>query len=158
MAEIMRAVVQRVAKAGVSVNGAASRAIGPGLVVFMGVREGDTPELCAKLAEKCANLRIFEDEEGKMNRSAVELGYEALVISNFTLYADTKKGKRPSFTAAAKPPVSTGCYQEFVAQMQKQGLAGVQTGEYGAEMQVEVHNDGPVTIVLDTDEWKRGHF
>lgn len=154
----MRAVVQRVKKAGVSVNGGPPRSIGPGLVVLVGVREGDTPDLCKKLAEKCANLRIFDDEEGKMNLSAVELGYSALVISNFTLYADTKKGKRPSFIAAAKPPVSTTCYEEFVHHMGQQGLKQLQTGEYGAEMQVEIHNDGPITIILDTDEWKRGHL
>lgn len=151
----MRAVVQRVSSAFVRVNGGEERAIGPGLVVFLGVKNTDEISLCAKLAEKCAHLRIFEDEEGKMNLSAAELGYSALVISNFTLYADTKKGKRPSFIAAAKPPVSTRCYNEFVRLISAQGLKEVKTGEFGAEMQVQANNDGPVTIVLDTEEWAR---
>ena len=151
----MRAVVQRVKQASVIINGEEKRSIGPGIVVFLGVRDTDTPALCQKLAEKCAHLRIFEDENEKMNLSAAELGHSALVISNFTLYGDTKKGKRPSFTTAAKPPVSTDCYEEFVRLMKTQGLAQVQTGEYGADMQVDVCNDGPVTLVLDTEEWQK---
>ena len=150
----MRAVVQRVLSAGVEIEGKEKRAIGPGLLVLLGVKEGDTPALCGKLAQKCAGLRIFEDEEGKMNRSAEELGYSALVVSNFTLYGDTKKGKRPSFILAAKPPLSVNCYEEFVSCLQRQALARVETGEFGAEMRVELVNDGPVTLVLDTDGWK----
>ena len=150
----MRAVVQRVSRASVAVNSGAPRGIGPGIVVLLGVRDTDSVALCSKLAEKCANLRIFEDEEGKMNLSAAQLGYEALVVSNFTLYGDTRKGKRPSFITAAKPPLSVDCYEAFVRQMQQQGLAGVQMGEFGADMQVELVNDGPVTVILDTDEWK----
>mgnify|MGYP003623392101 CR=1 FL=1 len=151
----MRAVVQRVKKAAVTIDGGQTRGIGPGLVVFLGVREGDNLALCQKLAEKCAHLRVFEDADEKMNLSAVELSYEMLVIPNFTLYADTKKGKRPSFIAAAKPPLSVDCYNEFVRLVGGQGLAKVVTGEYGADMQVEVHNDGPITIILDTEEWSR---
>lgn len=151
----MRAVVQRVSKASVTINGGEVRTIGQGLVVFLGVRDTDTLDMCPKLAEKCAHLRIFEDDEGKMNLSAVELGYEVLVIPNFTLYADTKKGKRPSFIAAAKPPLSVEGYEEFVRLMKTHGLAGVATGEYGAHMQVDVRNDGPITIVIDTEEWAR---
>ena len=114
------------------------------------VKDTDTPALCAKLAQKCAGLRIFDDENGALNLSAEDLGYEALVVSNFTLYADTKKGKRPGFTRAAKPPVSINCYNEFVAQMKSTRLAGVQTGEFGAEMHISLVN---ITIVIDTDEW-----
>lgn len=149
----MRAVVQRVKRASVAIEGRETRAIGPGLLILLGVKEGDSPALCPKLAEKCAGLRIFEDEAGKMNRSAVENGYEALVVSNFTLYGDTKKGKRPSFTAAAGPPVSVNCYEEFLRCLRGQPLAGVECGEFGAEMQVELVNDGPVTLILDTEEW-----
>ena len=108
-----------------------------------------------KLAQKCAGLRIFEDAGGKLNVSAEELGCEALVVSNFTLYGDTKKGKRPSFIAAAKPPLSVEAYEAFVAELRKTGLARVETGEFGADMKVTLTNDGPVTIVIDTDEWKR---
>ncbi|MDL2252849.1 D-tyrosyl-tRNA(Tyr) deacylase [Ruminococcaceae bacterium OttesenSCG-928-I18] len=151
----MRAVVQRVKKAAVLLEAQPARKIGPGLLIFLGVREGDEVAKCKKMAEKCAHLRIFEDAEGKMNRSAVELGYEALVISNFTLYADTKKGKRPSFAAAAKPPLSVDCYEAFVGCMRQQGLAGIETGEFGAHMEVELVNDGPVTLILDTDEWEK---
>lgn len=149
----MRALVQRVSSAGVVINGGEERKIGPGLLVLLGVKEGDTPALCQKLADKCAGLRIFSDDEGKMNRSAAELGYEALVISQFTLYADTKKGKRPSFTAAARPELGEECYGEFVRQMAGQGLKSVKTGEFGAHMDVSLVNDGPVTILLDTEEW-----
>lgn len=149
----MRALVQRVSGAAVQIEGGPVRRIGPGLLILLGVREGDDVSLCEKLATKCAGLRIFEDEEGKMNRSATELGYSALVVSQFTLYGDTKKGKRPSFTLAAKPPLSVDCYEEFVRQLMRQGLAEVQTGEFGAHMQVELVNDGPVTLLLDTEEW-----
>ncbi len=152
----MRALVQRASTAGVRVDGGPELAIGPGLVVLLGVKEGDSIALCEKLAHKCANLRIFADDEGKMNRSAVELSYEALVVSQFTLFADTKKGKRPSFTAAAPPELGRACYEEFVRQMRGQGLKDVQTGEFGADMQVRLVNDGPVTILLDTDEWAAG--
>lgn len=151
----MRAVVQRVTHAAVTVNGESKREIGPGLVILLGVREGDDIAICKKLAEKCAGLRIFDDEDGKLNLSAVELGYSAIVVSQFTLYADTKKGKRPSFIEAAKPPLSIDCYDEFVRSMKAQGLKDVQTGEFGADMQIELLNDGPVTIILDTDEWKK---
>ena len=151
----MRAVIQRVASASVVVNGGAPRTIGRGIVILLGVRDTDTLAIVPKLAEKCAGLRIFEDEEGKLNRSARELGLQALVVSNFTLYGDTRKGKRPSFIAAAKPPLSVDCYNAFVEQMRQAGLAGVQTGEFGADMQVSLVNDGPITIVIDTDEWTK---
>lgn len=151
----MRAVVQRVSGASVVVNGGAPRAIGRGLVILLGVRETDTLEICPKLAQKCAGLRIFDDAEGRLNVSAEEFGGEALVVSNFTLYGDTRKGKRPSFIAAAKPPLAVDAYEAFVAELRKTGLACVETGEFGAEMQLTLTNDGPITIVIDTDEWKK---
>ena len=151
----MRAVIQRVTEASVTVNGGPERRIGPGLVILLGVRETDDPTIVPKLAEKCAHLRIFEDEAGKLNRSAVELGYEALVVSNFTLYGDTTKGKRPSFSHAAKADLAVPCYEQFLHEIGKQGLRAVQHGEFGADMKVRLLNDGPVTIVIDTDEWKK---
>ena len=149
----MRAVIQCVRKADVSVNGGEPRAIGPGIVILLGVKDTDTLDIVPKLAEKCANLRVFPDEEGKLNKSAVDLGYSALVVSNFTLYGDTKKGKRPSYTTAAKPPLSIDAYDLFLAEMGKQGLKEVKHGEFGADMLVNIANDGPVTIVIDTDQW-----
>lgn len=149
----MRAVIQCVRKADVSVDGGEPRAIGPGIVVLLGVKDTDTLDIVPKLAEKCANLRVFPDEEGKLNKSAVDLGYSALVVSNFTLYGDTKKGKRPSYTTAAKPPLSIDAYDLFLAEMEKQGLKEVKHGEFGADMLVNIANDGPVTIVIDTDQW-----
>ena len=151
----MRAVIQRVLQAAVTVNGGAPRAIGPGLVILLGVRDTDDAAIIPKLAEKCAHLRIFEDENGKLNRSAVELGYAALVVSNFTLYGDTSRGKRPSFIRAAGAELATPCYEAFLAAMNTQGLQTVQHGEFGADMQIELINDGPVTIVMDTDDWKK---
>lgn len=149
----MRAVIQCVRRADVSVNGGEPRAIGPGIVVLLGVKDTDTLDIVPKLAEKCANLRVFPDEEGKLNKSAVDLGYSALVVSNFTLYGDTKKGKRPSYITAAKPPLSIDAYELFLAEMGKQGLKEVKHGEFGADMLVNIANDGPVTIVIDTDQW-----
>ena len=151
----MRAIIQRVTRASVTVNGGAPRAIGPGLVILLGVRETDEIDIVPKLADKCANLRIFEDEDGKLNRSAVELGYSALVVSNFTLYGDTARGKRPSFSHAAKGELAVPCYEKFLDEMNRQGLQEVKHGEFGADMQIDLVNDGPVTIVIDTDEWKK---
>lgn len=151
----MRAVLQRVSRASVIVNGGEPREIGPGLVILLGVRDTDTLEVVPKLAEKCAHLRVFPDEAGKLNRSAVELGYEALVVSNFTLYGDSSRGKRPSFIHAAKQPLSVDGYELFLKELARQGLADIQHGEFGADMQVELVNDGPITLVLDTDEWQK---
>ena len=151
----MRAVIQRVTRASVTVNGGEPRAIGLGLVILLGVRDTDDSAIVPKLAEKCAHLRIFEDEDGKLNRSAVELGYSALVVSNFTLYGDTSRGKRPSFIHAAKGETAKSAYDAFLQElMNAQGLKDVQHGEFGADMQVSLVNDGPVTIIIDTDEWK----
>ena len=151
----MRAVLQRVSSASVVVNGGNPRTIGPGLMILLGVKDGDDPAIIPKLAAKCAGLRIFADDEGKLNRSAVELGYSVLVVSNFTLYGDTHKGFRPSFIAAAKKPLSVDAYELFLREMNAQGLAKVEHGEFGADMQVALVNDGPVTVVVDTDEWQR---
>ena len=150
----MRAIIQRVSSASVVVNGRTPRSIGPGLMILLGVRDGDDPAIIPKLANKCAGLRIFNDDEGKLNRSAVELGYSALVVSNFTLYGDTSRGKRPSFIRAAKGEPARAAYEAFLKELSAQGLAEVQHGEFGADMQVSLVNDGPVTIVMDTDEWK----
>ena len=150
----MRAIIQRVSSASVVVNGGTPRSIGPGLMILLGVRDGDDPAIIPKLANKCAGLRIFNDDEGKLNRSAVELGYSALVVSNFTLYGDTSRGKRPSFIRAAKGEPARAAYEAFLKELSAQGLAEVQHGEFGADMQVSLVNDGPVTIVMDTYEWK----
>lgn len=150
----MRAIIQRVSSASVVVNGGTPRSIGPGLMILLGVRDGDDPAIIPKLANKCAGLRIFNDDEGKLNRSAVELGYSALVVSNFTLYGDTSRGKRPNFIRAAKGEPARAAYEAFLKELSAQGLAEVQHGEFGADMQVSLVNDGPVTIVMDTDEWK----
>ena len=150
----MRAIIQRVSSASVVVNGGTPRSIGPGLMILLGVRDGDDPAIIPKLANKCAGLRIFNDDEGKLNRSAVELGHSAQVVSNFTLYGDTSRGKRPSFIRAAKGEPARAAYEAFLKELSAQGLAEVQHGEFGADMQVSLVNDGPVTIVMDTDEWK----
>ena len=151
----MRAIIQRVTGASVIVNGGEPRVIGPGLVILLGVRETDTLDIVPKLAEKCANLRIFSDENGKLNLSAVSLGYSALVVSNFTLYGETTKGKRPSFVHAASGALAVDAYEAFLAEMGRQGLKDVQHGEFGADMQLTLTNDGPVTIFIDTDDWKK---
>ena len=150
----MRAIIQRVTGASVTVNGGEPRVIGPGLVILLGVRETDTLDIVPKLAEKCANLRIFTDENGKLNLSAVSLGYSALVVSNFTLYGETTKGKRPSFVHAASGALAVDAYEAFLAEIGRQGLKEVQHGEFGADMQLTLTNDGPVTIFIDTDDWK----
>ena len=151
----MRAIIQRVTGASVIVNGGEPRVIGPGLVILLGVRETDTLDVVPKLAEKCANLRIFSDENGKLNLSAVSLGYSALVVSNFTLYGETTKGKRPSFVHAASGALAVDAYEAFLAEMGRQGLKEVQHGEFGADRQLTLTNDGPVTIFIDTDDWKK---
>ena len=144
----MKIVLQRVRKGRVSVGGRQIAAIGKGLILLVGVGYGDSEENARQLAEKIAALRIFEDEQGKMNLSVRDVGGEAIVVSQFTLYADTRKGRRPSFTDAAVPDVARPLIERFAALLAEQGVP-VQTGEFGADMQVEIHNDGPVTILLD---------
>ncbi|MEG0910331.1 MAG: D-aminoacyl-tRNA deacylase [Ruthenibacterium sp.] len=151
----MKAVIQRVLNASVTINHTETRSIGRGLMILLGVQDTDTIDTCKKLAEKCAALRIFDDADGNLNISAEENGYEAMVVSNFTLYGDTKKGRRPSFLAAAKPPLSVDCYESFIAHLKQTKLANVVSGEFGADMQIALVNDGPITIVIETDDWKK---
>jgi D-tyrosyl-tRNA(Tyr) deacylase len=144
----LRALVQRVARASVSVAGQQVASIGPGLLILLGVRQGDTDAEAAWLAEKVANLRIFEDEAGKMNRSALEAGVQALVVSQFTLYGDARKGRRPSFTEAATPDQAEPLVAGFTRHLENAGLP-VKTGVFRAHMLVEILNDGPVTLLLE---------
>lgn len=146
----MRAVVQRVAEANVTVDDRVVGEIGPGLVILLGVSEGDTEAEARWLAQKIANLRIFEDSEGRFSLSGLDVLAEALVVSQFTLYADASKGRRPSFTEAARPEVAEPLCDRFVAFLRQAGLR-VAKGEFGARMMVRIFNDGPVTIILDRD-------
>jgi D-tyrosyl-tRNA(Tyr) deacylase len=148
----MKIVLQRVTFGRVSVEGRTVAQIGAGLVLLVGIGPGDGEEGARYLAEKIANLRIFEDELGKMNRSLLHTGGEALVVSQFTLYADTRKGRRPSFTDAALPQVASPLVERFAQMLRELGIP-TQTGEFAAHMLVEIHNDGPVTIWLDA-RWK----
>lgn len=147
----MRAVVTRVRSASVTIEGACVGAIGQGLLILLGVGPEDTSAHCRKLADKVLGLRIFEDEQGKMNRSLQDIGGEVLVVSQFTLYADCRKGKRPSFVGAGKPDIAIPLYEQFLEECRAAGFVPAH-GEFGADMQVASVNDGPVTIWLDTDE------
>lgn len=144
----MRALVQRVKKSSVTIDGQMVGAIGPGLTILLGVKEGDTEEDARWLASKVANLRIFPDDEGKLNRSILEMGGQALVVSQFTLYADCRKGRRPSFVEAARPEVADPLVERFIELLRAEGLH-VETGVFQAEMLVEIHNDGPVTVLVE---------
>lgn len=148
----MRAVVMRVKHASVTIDGRVNGAIGQGLLILLGVAPTDTPALCDKLAEKALGLRIFCDENGKMNRSLADVGGQVLVVSQFTLFADCKKGKRPSFFGAAAPELADTLYERFLDDCRARGFEP-RHGEFGADMQVESCNDGPVTIPLNTDDW-----
>ena len=145
----MRAVVQRVTVASVSVEGKTVGAIGPGLLVLLGVSREDTEKDGAYLAEKLAGLRIFEDEEEKMNRSVAQVGGSILLVSQFTLYGDVRHGKRPSFTQAAAPDVANRLYEQLADSLRAKGIP-VATGQFQAHMEVALVNDGPVTILLDS--------
>lgn len=149
----MKALVQRVTYARVTIDGKETREIGPGLLVLFGAAADDSLDLCEKLAKKTANLRIFDDAEGKLNLSALDKGYSVMVVSQFTLLADSSRGNRPSFINAAKPPLSVDAYEEFVRELRRYPFRSIRTGEFGAEMQVEFCNDGPITVMLDTKEW-----
>jgi len=145
----VRAVVQRVAEARVLVDGKVRGEIGSGVCVLLGVADGDGAELADRLARKVARLRIFENDEGKFDRSLIDVGGEALVVSQFTLIADSRKGTRPDFSKAARPEAAELLYDRVVQTLRDLGVP-VQTGVFGARMQVALVNDGPVTIVLDT--------
>ncbi len=147
----MRAVVQRVKRAAVEVGGETVAATGAGLLVLIGVKAGDTEEDAEFLAQKIAHLRIFDDGAGKMNLSLEETGGEALVVSQFTLYGDCRKGRRPSFTEAAEPARGEALYEKFVAAMRSHGISA-KTGIFGAKMLVKIENDGPVTLIVDSRE------
>ena len=144
----MRAVMQRVRRGKVSVGGRTVAEIGPGMVILLGVGHQDTEDNARALADKLANLRVFEDEQGKMNLSVRDVGGSAIVVSQFTLYADTRKGRRPSFTGAALPDSARPLVDRFAALLTELGVPA-QTGEFGAHMLVEIENDGPVTIVME---------
>jgi D-tyrosyl-tRNA(Tyr) deacylase len=146
----MRAVIQRVLEAAVAINGQTVSRIGPGLLVLLGVEEGDTSEDVAWLVAKTAKMRIFPDAEGKMNLSVTETGGGVMVVSQFTLHASTRKGNRPSFIRAAVPAVSEPLYEAFCATMETETGRSVARGVFAADMKVSLVNDGPVTIVIDT--------
>jgi len=145
----MRALVQRVTRGAVSVDGEVIGEIGAGLVILVGVGVGDEEKDAHALAEKCVHLRIFADEAGKFNRSLLDTGGEILAISQFTLYADAGKGRRPSFVQAAPPEISQGLYNAFVAALRSFNVR-VAEGRFGAMMLVEIHNDGPVTLMVES--------
>lgn len=147
----MKALLQRVSAASVSVAGEVVGRIGRGLVVFVGVANGDTEKDAQYLAQRTVNLRIFSDQAGRFNLSALDIQGELLLVSQFTLLADTRKGRRPSFTDAAPPAQAEELFQQFVEQARATGLK-VETGRFQQYMQVEIHNDGPVTIMLDSRE------
>ncbi len=146
----MRIVLQRVARASVTVAGRITGEIGAGVCLLLGIATTDTEAEADWLAEKVQGLRIFPDEAGRMNRALTDIGGAVLVISQFTLYGDAAKGRRPSFIGAARPELAIPLYERFVATLRAAGLT-VATGEFGADMLVEIHNDGPVTLILDRD-------
>lgn len=145
----MRALLQRVSRASVAVDGEEVARIGPGLLILVGVAAADSREAASKLAERCAVLRIFEDEAGRMNRSLIDVAGEALVVSQFTLVADVSRGRRPGFDPAAPPPEAEAAYGRFCAALEAAGVRAVRRGRFGATMQVELTNEGPATFLLE---------
>jgi len=150
----LRALVQRVSDASVSIDEEVVGSIGPGLVVLVGVSHDDGEEEARHIVDKVANLRIFNDDEGRINRSALDIGAEFLIVSQFTLYGDTRKGRRPSFVDAAPPDHAEAVFQRTVEIFRETGLT-VETGRFQAYMMVSIRNDGPFTIMLDTDDRRR---
>jgi len=144
----MKALIQRVKSASVKVDNKTIGNINQGLLIFLGIQNNDGQNELKYLAEKCLNMRIFSDQDGKFNHSLLEIKGEVLVVSQFTLYADTKRGRRPSFVQAAKPEISQPLYKQFVTLLKKSDIK-VETGEFGAMMDVELINDGPVTIMVE---------
>jgi len=153
----MKAVYQRVADASVTVEGQCISKVGHGVLLLLGVCPEDTAADAALMAKKVAQLRVFCDEQDKMNLSVLDVGGSVLAVSQFTLCANTSHGRRPDFFGAARPEVAKPLFDTFVEELRKNGIADVQTGEFGADMKVQLLNDGPVTILLDTDTWKKGH-
>ena len=151
----MKAVIQRVSYASVSVDGEVTGSIDKGFLILLGVVDGDTSAQAEVLASKVAKLRVFEDDNQKMNLSLLGIGGEALVVSQFTLCADCKKGNRPSFTPSASPDIANELYLEFSDLLRSNGIIKVENGVFGADMKVSLLNDGPVTIILDTDLWRK---
>ncbi|MDR1581336.1 MAG: D-tyrosyl-tRNA(Tyr) deacylase [Synergistaceae bacterium] len=145
----MKIVAQRVSRSSVAVDGKMIGEIGPGMCILVGVAPEDTEREAVWTANRITDLRIFEDQDGKMNKSLLEVGGEALIISQFTLYADCRKGRRPSFSGAASPGAAEALYELFAKRVVERGIA-VRTGVFGADMRVEIVNEGPVTIILDT--------
>lgn len=150
----MIAVIQRVSKSSVAIEGKVKGAIGPGLLVLVGIEEADGVEDISWLSKKITNLRVFGDEEGVMNKSLLDTEGELLLISQFTLHASTKKGNRPSYIKAAKPDTAIPLYEQFTRQLTADLGKPIQTGEFGADMQVSLLNDGPVTIIIDSKDRK----
>lgn len=147
----MRILLQRVTCGSVTVDDAVIGAIGQGLVLLVGIGHGDTQPIADKMAQKAAQLRIFNDEQGKFNRSLLDVAGQAMVISQFTLYADASRGRRPSFTEAAAPELAEPLCNYFAQALRQQGVSHVATGQFGAKMHVEIYNDGPVTVWLDSN-------
>ena len=151
----MRAVIQRVLESSVSVDGKIVGQSGKGYMILLGVVKGDTEKEAELLARKTASLRVFEDENGKMNKSVLDIDGDILAISQFTLCADCKKGNRPSFTSSAHPEIANDLYLKFSQLLRDNGISKVENGIFGADMQVSLINDGPVTIIFDTDTWRK---
>ncbi len=147
----MRAVVTRVRNASVEIGGEITGQIGEGFLILLGIAPEDTPALCTKLVDKILGLRVFEDENGKMNRSLSDVGGQVLVVSQFTLYGDCSHGRRPSFIGAARLETAIPLYEQFLSECEHRGFPP-QHGKFGADMQVRSQNDGPVTLILDTDQ------
>ena len=148
----MRSVIQRVSKASVTINGSNVSEINKGLLILLGIEELDTNKDIEWLTKKIANLRIFNDETGVMNRSLLDIDGDAIVVSQFTLHASTKKGNRPSYIYAAKPEIAIPLYEQFIAELELQLNKKVGTGQFGADMKVALINDGPVTIIIDSKQ------
>lgn len=148
----MRTVIQRVQNASVAIDGAVRSEIGKGLLILVGFEDSDTDKEIVRMAKKIVNMRIFDDDKGVMNRSVLEIGGEILIVSQFTLYASTKKGNRPSYIRAAKPDIAIPLYESFCKEVEMQLGRDVKTGVFGADMKVYLLNDGPVTIIVDTKD------
>ena len=148
----MRTIIQRVSQSDITINGEKGGSIGKGFMVLVGVSEEDSEKEAEYLADKLVGLRVFSDSEDKMNLALEDVGGELMIVSNFTLYANCKKGNRPSFVKAQKPPRATEIYDHFVDRVKAKFNGKIVTGEFGADMQINLTNDGPITIIMDTDE------